>query len=114
VIVARYYMTASLYAFYLPDHPRVFNAGGTLGRRPSCYDFWPETDLSDPRLHGRTVLFDGQSGRKWTDVFYLRACRPIEGGKYFLGEGFGGPRRPKSTGPPLSEHDQQPDEGLFD
>lgn len=86
IIVSRYYMTAALYSFYLPGHPEVYNAGAELGKRPSSYDFWAQTDLADPRLVGRRILLDGQGARPWDKLFSLSHVESLNGGKYYLGE----------------------------
>jgi 4-amino-4-deoxy-L-arabinose transferase-like glycosyltransferase len=85
IIVSRYYMTAALYAFYLPGHPDVYNAGSELGKRPSSYDFWPQTNFADPRLLGRPILLDGQGAHPWAEVFSLSHMKSLDSGKYFLG-----------------------------
>ncbi len=97
LIVSRYYMTAALYAFYLPDHPSVFNAGLYLGKQPSSYDFWADTSLTAPALRGRSVLLDGVGDLAWDSVFRFESLRPLSEGRYWLGTGYGGPERAGSS-----------------
>ncbi len=63
IVVTRHYMAAGLYSFYLRDHPAVFTAGKYLGKRSTNFDHWPDTELSDPALHGRTLILDGDGGK---------------------------------------------------
>ncbi|MDB5296104.1 MAG: hypothetical protein JWO31_2087, partial [Phycisphaerales bacterium] len=101
LIVARYYMTAAEYAFYLPGHPTVYNAGRLLGKRPSSYDFWHETDLTDPALAGRTAVLDGRGSKGWEEILRFDSVAPLAGGRAYLGRGFRGvaerSHRPRSA-----------------
>jgi undecaprenyl-diphosphatase len=92
VVVARYYMTAALYAFYLPDHPVVMNAAAQLGKRRTAYDFWPETDLSAPALVGRDLLLDGVGAYPWERVLRFGRAEAIDGGRYTLAHEYAGVR----------------------
>jgi len=92
MLVARYYMTAALHAFYLPDHPVVFNAGAQLGKRHTAYDYWAETDLSAPALVGREALLDGVGAYPWERVLRFGSAEPIDGGRFTLAHAYAGVR----------------------
>lgn len=92
VIVTRHYMQAALYAFYLPGHPSVCTAGKYLGKRSTTFDIWPDTDLSQPHFHGRTLLLDGQGDVSWDRALVFDSIRPINDGRFYLATNFGGPR----------------------
>jgi hypothetical protein len=91
-VVARYYMTAALYAFYLPDHPTVFNAGAQLGKRHTAYDYWPDTDLGAPALIGRDALLDGVGAYPWEAVLRFGPAEAIGGGRFTLAHDYAGVR----------------------
>jgi 4-amino-4-deoxy-L-arabinose transferase-like glycosyltransferase len=92
VVVARYYMTAALYAFYLPDHPVVMNAAAQLGKRHTAYDYWTETDLSSPSLVGRDLLLDGVGAYPWERILRFGRAEAIDGGRYTLVHDYAGVR----------------------
>ena len=85
-------MMASLYSFYLPDHPVVFDADTFLGKRPTTFDIWTDTDLRNPELHGRTLLLDGQSDVPWERAFVFSRKVPVDGRRYWLAMDYQGPR----------------------
>src|SRR5207253_6890345 len=93
ILVARYYMTAALYAFYLPNHPIVANAATQLDKQPTSYDFWPDTNLASTGLLGQTLLLDNQgrgSKRPWGEVLRFTRLEPLDDGAWFVGEGYQG------------------------
>ena len=91
MIVARYYMIAALDAFYLEDHPTVFCAGTAFGKRPTAFDFWSDTDLTQSSLRGQSALLDKQNSPHWGNVLMFE--RMDESGNVAsLGTGFGGIR----------------------
>jgi hypothetical protein len=92
VVVARYYMTAALYAFYLPDHPVVMNAATQLGKRRTAYDFWADTDLSSPAVVGRDLLLDGVGAYPWDRILRFGRAESIDGGHYTLVHDYAGVR----------------------
>jgi hypothetical protein len=92
VIVTRHYMQAGLYSFYLPGHPSVCTAGKYLGKRSTTFDFWPDTDLSRPEFHGRTLLLDGEGDVPWDRALLFTTIEPLANGRYFLATNFQGPR----------------------
>jgi 4-amino-4-deoxy-L-arabinose transferase-like glycosyltransferase len=100
IFIARYYMTAALDAFYLPDHPTVFCAGTQFGKRSTAYDFWAGTDLFDPALHGRDAALDGHGPRPWGGAFYFSQVEGLPGGVIFLGREYGGVI-PRDKRPPV-------------
>jgi hypothetical protein len=62
-IIATDYATAGLMAFYLPDHPSVCCVSALrAGGRKSAYDYFADTDLSDPGRWGRPVVLLGWGG----------------------------------------------------
>jgi hypothetical protein len=100
--VARNYQEASLATFYLPGHPPVATRGNYTGVRPSNFDHWPETDLSDPRHHGRTlVLMLTGNDPRWEDIFEFERLRPAPQAAYLLAEGYRGPRRRPAPPPAI-------------
>ncbi|MFI5381050.1 MAG: ArnT family glycosyltransferase [Tepidisphaerales bacterium] len=88
--VCRYYMSAALRAFYLPTRPRVYNAGVQVGKRPTAYDFWPDTDLAGPELLGRNLLLDGHADAPWEQVLAFDEIQVIDNGKFYLGINYHG------------------------
>jgi 4-amino-4-deoxy-L-arabinose transferase-like glycosyltransferase len=69
ILLASGYMDAALTAFYTPGRPTVYNAAHRLGSRKSSYDFWPETDLDDPNLHGRPAILLRSTPQRWKRAF---------------------------------------------
>ncbi|CAN5357484.1 hypothetical protein BH09PLA1_BH09PLA1_23960 [soil metagenome] len=61
VIVTLHYMKASLYSFYAPDRDgiTITTSGGYLGSRPNNFDNWDDTRMSNPAMHGRSLLLVG-------------------------------------------------------
>lgn len=94
LLISSHYQKASLLAFGLSDHPSVFSAVSALGGRPSPYDFFPDTDLTDPMLVGRPALLIGGSPTKWAAAFDVgEVFRLSEGDPTVFGTlRFGGPR----------------------
>jgi hypothetical protein len=92
LIVARHYMQAGLYSFYLPGHPTVFTAGKYLGKRSTTFDQWTDTNLENPALYGRTLLLDGEGDVKWEEALMFDHREPIDGGRFFLATNYRGPR----------------------
>lgn len=81
-IATAHYGVASLLAFYLPGHPRVYCASahlpaiperGIRSGRATQYDHWPETDFSDPATHAalldRPGLLVGGAPEQWGGAF---------------------------------------------
>lgn len=91
LIVARHYMQASLYCFYLPGHPTVYTAGKYLGKRSTTFDQWRDTNLENPNLYGRTLLLDGEGDVPWERALIFDQRRPLENGRYFLATDYRGP-----------------------
>jgi hypothetical protein len=91
LIVARHYMQAGLYRFYLPDHPTCFTAGKYLGKRSTTFDQWADTNMENPQLLGRTLLLDGEGDVPWEQALLFDRREPIGGGKYFLAFNYRGP-----------------------
>ncbi len=95
LIAARYQRTA-LMAFYLPDQPVVYCAQAHLGSRETGYDYFADTDLTDPALHGRPVILIGSSRQRWHDAFDLDPLQAgpttAAGDRLYHAPRFGGPR----------------------
>ncbi|MGD9497009.1 MAG: ArnT family glycosyltransferase [Armatimonadota bacterium] len=85
---------ASQLAYYLPGRPTVYDAGGYIGRRPSAYDYFDETDLEDPALHGRPAVMVVWPLERWLQGFRFEHARSLGGDPpIHIGFGYGGPRR---------------------
>ena len=78
LLITHRYDTSSLLAYYLPGHPRVFSARSDLGGRRSAYDFFPDTNLRDPRLIGRPALLFRGKAKRWKEAFLLEGFRPLD------------------------------------
>jgi hypothetical protein len=100
-IMAAKYQTSSLLAFYLPDPPmRVYNANHWLGGRRTAYDFFPDTNLEDEALHGRTFLLFGADAQRWDRAFKFDSIEKLDGPEtVFLARGFRGPIRTSEEDP---------------
>jgi len=77
LIIASNYAYASYVAFYLPDHPIVYAAPPYLGWRRSTYDFWDDTDMTDPALHGRPAILVGADPQAWHGAIMIGDIRTI-------------------------------------
>ncbi len=75
LVIASHYHRTALMAFYLPGQPVTYCAAAWLGGRESSYDYFTDTDLSDPALTGRPVIFIGGTIERWHEAFDLR---PLE------------------------------------
>ncbi|MBI1372640.1 MAG: phospholipid carrier-dependent glycosyltransferase [Phycisphaera sp.] len=78
IVIADRYGEASLLAFYLPGHPRVFCAQRYFGDRASQYDFFADTNLADPALIGRPAVVMRSSQAAWQRAFVADTMDPIE------------------------------------
>jgi hypothetical protein len=92
IVITRHYMEACLDTFYLPTHPTIYTAGKYLAKRSTTFDQWPDTDLTNPALHGRTLLLIGQGDVPWEAGLIFGVKTPISGGSYFLAPDYAGPR----------------------
>lgn len=77
MIIADYYSVASQMAFYLPDHPSVYAAASYRGRRRNTYDFWEDTDMTDPSLRGRPAILLGADPDAWRRAILIGEIRTI-------------------------------------
>ena len=68
LIVTDSHNQAGLLAYYLPGRPVVASAGRFLGRRPSPYDYFSDTDLGRASLAARPTLFIGGTVEGWRQV----------------------------------------------
>ncbi len=105
------YQRASLLAYYLPGHPRVYCAGRYLGTRASQYDYFTDTNLGAPAIRGRNALLIGAKVGDWAGTFDFDLIQRLdakasEGGKdaasvVCLGTNYQGPL--KGAGAPTRE-----------
>lgn len=97
LIVTPYYMDASLLAFYLPDHPRVFTAGKYLGKRSTTFDQWSDTNLENSALLGRSLLLvSGRHQTNWQQALKCDLPQRVDETPFLLAANYGGPRQPKA------------------
>jgi hypothetical protein len=92
LVVTRHYMEACLDSFYLPTHPTIYTAGKFLAKRSTTFDQWPDTDLTNPALHGRTLLLVGNGDVPWEKGLIFANKQPIAGGAYYLATDYAGPQ----------------------
>jgi 4-amino-4-deoxy-L-arabinose transferase-like glycosyltransferase len=93
-ILADSYWRASLLAFYLPGKPVVFSAASHIGSRKSSYDYFADTDLTDPRLFGRPTLLIGAAAEIWEKAFRFEKLEKLSSTEFppvFWGSGYHGP-----------------------
>jgi len=84
---------ASQLAYYMPGRPTVYDAGGYIGRRPSAYDYFEDTDLRDPKLHGRPAVMFFWELERWQAGFRFESAETLGGDPPVnIGFGYGGPR----------------------
>jgi hypothetical protein len=107
LLMADKYQTAGLAAFYMQGQPRVFCGQRYLGSRATQYDYFTDTDLSDPALIGRSFLLIGADHDRWADGFRFESIREVDvgasagagagaggaasWGRVWIGSGYGGP-----------------------
>ncbi len=97
IVIAGAYGDASQLAYYLEGRPTVYDAGGYVGRRGSQYDYWADTDLSDPGLRGRPAVLFGQPAEKWRAAFEFGSMTTVgERPAVLVARGYGGPLPPGS------------------
>jgi 4-amino-4-deoxy-L-arabinose transferase-like glycosyltransferase len=81
IIVTPHYMKASLYSFYLPGACRsalvVTTSGGYVGARPSNFDTWNDTRLSNPLLRGRSLLLVGGDAAEWACLLRVDSVNAV-------------------------------------
>ena len=97
LVVANRYNDASRMAYYLfrtmgGDEPVVACGGAYLGERRSAYDYWAETDVTDPRWLGQTVHLVGGGEAKWERGFVFERIEEPAGEAFMIGFGYGGVR----------------------
>ncbi len=93
LIVCDSYQKAGLLAFYLPDRPRTFSAVSLLGGRPSAYDFFKDTDLTDPSLRGADLLLIGGTEERWQEALRFDSIEKVSADPtMFLARGYAGVR----------------------
>jgi undecaprenyl-diphosphatase len=69
MVIAQHYGRASQLAFYMKDRPVVRCSSSFMGGRPTQYDYWAGTSLTDPALIGRDALLIGASNPEWATAF---------------------------------------------
>lgn len=95
IVIAHRYDAASRLAFYLRDRPPVFSAASFMGDRKSSYDYFTDTDLRRPDLHGRSAVLVGAGREAWAGAFRFNRIEtqpPGANGRVLhLGIEYGGP-----------------------
>ena len=66
-------------AYYMHGRPTVYDAGGHIGTRPSAYNYFPDTDLSDPALLGRPAVMVNLPLQVWREGFRFAAVESLGG-----------------------------------
>lgn len=90
VIAARYDIASQL-AFYLEGRPTTYGAGKYVGRRPSQYDYWENTDLTDPELLGRPAVMVLKPAEEWRAAFRFDSIETVQQEPpVHVGLGYGG------------------------
>lgn len=96
-VVAAGYSRTSLLAFYMRGHPSIRCASPLLGGRESAYDYFTDTNLSDPGLLGRPAILVGATQAAWDQsLFFEEIVRSGYPGRIFAAYGYGGPARESS------------------
>ena len=93
-VITDAYGKTALLAFYLPGQPVVYSAAHRLGDRPSPYDYFATTDLTDPHLRGRPVVLVGSTIDQWRQAFKLGDIEPsghAMGGQLYRATDYQGP-----------------------
>lgn len=78
LILVDHYGRASLLAYYLSGNPSVFSASSRMGGRRSSYDFFPDTDLTDPSLRTRPAVLIGGQPEHWFKALAFDSIHPTE------------------------------------
>ncbi len=71
-VIAQQYGRSAQLAYYMPSRPQTLCSCSLMGGRTTDYDFWDDTDLSNPALLGRPALVVGgadETGGKWLTLF---------------------------------------------
>ena len=94
LVIAGSYGQASQLAFYMDGRPVVYDAGKYVGRRESQYDYWADTDLSDPALLGRPAVLVLKPAEDWREQFDFAALQTLQDDPLLhVATGYGGPAR---------------------
>lgn len=78
LIVAASHNDAGRLSFYLPGHPIVRSAGRFFGKRPSSYDFFPDTALTSTSAQGKPALLIGETPERWRAAFELEGFELVD------------------------------------
>ncbi len=90
--VASTYGRTALLAFYMTHHPVVYSADSYRGGRESSYDYFPDTNLADPKLLGRpAILFDHEQWTWERALFFQCIERTHFYGRVYRGYDYRGP-----------------------
>ena len=114
MIIAQHYGRASQLAFYGaptgdsgPEAPRpiVYSSSSFMAGRQTQYDYWDDTDLTDPALRGRSGVLVGATREQWEHLFArVEPIGSLAGEtkadrEAFLGSGFRPPKRNSAPAP---------------
>lgn len=77
LVIAGRYDIASQLAFYLQGRPTTYDAGKYVGRRESQYDYWEDTDLTAPALHGRPAVMVMRPAEAWREAFEFASFETV-------------------------------------
>lgn len=80
IVVTPHYQKASLYTFYLSlegEPVTVTSAGGIVGGRPSNFDHWDGTRLTNPIWRGRNLVIVGGDRSAWQRLLIVDDIRVI-------------------------------------
>jgi hypothetical protein len=123
MIIAQHYGRASQLAFYGaptgdsdPDalRPIVYSSSSFMAGRQTQYDYWEDTDLTDPALRGRNGVLVGATRQQWEHLFdRVEPIGPLAGEtkpnrEAFLGYGFRPPRRNAAPAPRRTSERTEP------
>jgi len=77
-IIGQNYGTASLLAFYMRGQPRIYCSNHVMGGRKTAYDYFADTDLTDPALRGLPAIAVGSQLVIWWMCFNFDQIKPSD------------------------------------
>lgn len=107
MVIANYYTTTALLRYNLPGRPVVYCGMSRLGGRINPYDYFTDTDLADPSLHGRDAILVGSGPQAWRDGFAFGSVQVIDqSAGLYVGYDYQGIR--DQADPPSPQSDTEP------